>query len=256
MGSEQRIALSVSRWAAWSPGLTDRPAWQAWAEGAATVIEPVAPDVKFVTPMMRRRLSHLSRMAFRVAADCLNGETDPVSYVFCSRYGEYHRSYGILKDLANGEPASAAAFSMSVHNTAASLYAIETKDTAQATALAGGEATLETAFLEAWCLLQDRAASRVLVVYHDEPLPEIYEGQATTVHNSAAFAMLLHLPDAMPEATELNLSWGTSTLRDPIRCQAQDPALRVLELLLKGGDPYILDTGRLVWAWSTNSEPA
>ncbi len=201
---------------------------------------------------MRRRLSRLSRMAFRVATDCLAEEEDPIAYVFCSRYGEYHRSYGILKDLANGEPASASAFSMSVHNTSASLFAIENRDSSQFTAVAGGEATLEAAFMEAWCLLRDDAASTVLVVYHDEPLPELYRDQATTVFNSAAFAMLLRLPDGARDAIDLRLSWDAKTEETAAPCRASDPALQVLGLLLKGGDPVFFDTGRLLWTWSTS----
>lgn len=250
MESDHQIKLSVCRWAAWAPGLTSRPAWHAWATGARTITGPVSPDVQFVAPMMRRRLSRLSRMAFRVAADCLTEVEDPVAYVFCSRYGEYGRSYEILRDLANCEPASAAAFSMSVHNTSVSLFAIEQQDSSPSNAIASGEATLEAAFLEAWSLLSDSAASTVLVVYHDEPLPELYQSQETTVSNSAAFAMLLRLPDADRDAIDLSLAWGESAGKPAL---PSDPALRVLDLLLKDGDPVVLDTGRLIWTWSTDT---
>ena len=256
MTPQQQIALAVCRWAAWAPGVTDTPSWHAWAEGVRTINGPVAPDVRFVAPMMRRRLSGLSRMVFRVAVDCLADEEDSVAYVFCSRYGEYNRSYGLLTDLANGEPASAAAFSNSVHNTSASLFAIDRRDTSQSTAVAGGEATLETAFMEAWSLLSDGMAPRVLVVYHDEPLPELYRGQPTTVLNSAAFAMLLRLPDSGRDAIDLRLSWDPQEEIPAEPCTASDPALRVLGLLLKGGDPVVLDTHRLVWTWSTSDQAA
>ena len=259
MKSQQQITLSVCRWAAWAPGVTDTPSWHAWAEGGGTISGPVAPDVQFVAPMMRRRLSGLSRMVFRVAADCLADEENSIVYVFCSRYGEYNRSYGILTDLANREPASAAAFSNSVHNTSASLFAIDRRDTSQSTAVAGGEATLETAFMEAWSVLSDGMAGAALVVYHDEPLPELYRGQPTTVLNSAAFAMLLRLPDPErpdPErnAIDLRLSWDPREEISAEPCTARDPALQVLALLLKGGDPVVLDTERLVWTWSTGDE--
>ncbi len=256
MESDQQITLSVRRWAAWAPGLTDQSSWHAWSEGTRAICGPVAPDVKFVAPMMRRRLSRLSRMAFRVAADCLSEEQDAIAFVFCSRYGEYHRSYGILENLAAGEPASAAAFSMSVHNTAASLFAIETQNTAQATALSGGEATLEAAFLEAWSLMSDGAAPAVLVVYHDEPLPELYRDSATTVRNSAAFAMLLRPPESGDDVPELQLSWGLAKESAVANCDTPDPALEVLRLLLRGGDPVVLDTGRLIWTWSRNAAAA
>ena len=136
------------------------------------------------------------------------------------------------------------------------LLAIENQDTSQSTAMAGGEATLETAFMEAWSLLSDGMAPRVLVVYHDEPLPELYRGQPTTVLNSAAFAMLLRLPDSGRDAIDLRLSWDPQEEIPAEPCTASDPALRVLGLLLKGGDPVVLDTHRLVWTWSTSDQAA
>ena len=253
MEADQHIELAVTRWAAWAPGLTDHAAWHSWAEGAESVSEPDAPDVKFVAPLMRRRLSRLSRMAFRAAADCLTDECEPTAFVFCSRYGEYHRSFGILENLVKEEPASAAAFSMTVHNTSVSLFAIEKQSTVQSTAIAGGETTLESAFLEAWSLLTSNAGAPVLVVYHDEPLPNLYQGQDTTVATSAAFAMLLQLPNTAPNATHLQLAWNSA---NPEKDQAKtpmDPALLVLRLLLQSGEPVVLATDRLEWTWSTNA---
>jgi hypothetical protein len=234
--------------------VTDEAAWHSWAEGKTAINGPVAPDVQFVAPLARRRLSGLSRMVFRTAVDCLTGEEGPVSYVFCSRWGEYNRSFGILTGLANGEPASAAAFANSVHNASASLFAIEKQDHSQSTALAGGAATLEAGFIESWSQLSDHLASTVLLIYHDEPLPELYRGQPSTVRNSAAFAMLLRLPQPGRAAIDLRLSWGAQEEIPAAPCTASDPALQVLGLLLKGGDPVVLNTERLVWSWSTGDE--
>lgn len=256
MEAQQSISLAVCRWSAWAPGVTDIAAWHGWAEGENPISGPVAPDVKFVAPMARRRLSGLSRMVFRVAVDCLADEQESIAYVLCSRYGEYNRSYGILNELAKGEPASATAFSNSVHNTSASLFAIEKQDHAQSTAIAGGEATLEAGFMEAWSLLSDGIASAVLVVYHDEPLPDLYQRQPTTVINSAAFAMLLRLPESGGNATNLRLSWRAQQDASAGPCAVSDPALQVLRLLLKDDGPVDLDTERLIWSWSANHEAA
>lgn len=256
MDSQQEIALSVCRWSAWAPGITDRSSWQAWADGNLVISGSEGPDVKFVAPMMRRRLSSLSRMAFRVAADCLSEAEDGVAFVFCSRYGEYDRSYGILRKLAEKEFPSAAAFSMSVHNTAASLLAIERGDTAQATAIANGAATMEAGFLEAWSLLHDGAASAVLLVYHDEPLPALYAGQETTVDNRAALAMLLRHPDSAQTEKKLQLSWGERNALVSERKAPSDPALKVLRLFLTEGDPVVIDAGRMVWTWSADAAVA
>lgn len=248
------LRLCVSRWSAWAPGVTDLASWQSWSEGDLKISGSVEPDVKFVAPMMRRRLSGLSRMAFRVAADCLEDAPDSPTFVFCSRYGEYARSFGILEGVSAGNPVSAAAFSMSVHNTATSLFSIETKDRSPSTALAGGEATLETGFLEAWSLLINGAASSVLLIYHDERLPELYRQQKTTVAHDGAIAMLLSLPDDNAGGTSLSLGWMTQGEREapPVLDTIADPAMEVLRLLINGAGTFEIDTGRLIWTWNAD----
>ncbi len=249
MESRDQISLAIQRWSAWTPGLSTPAEWRSWAEGARRIggLEP--PDVAFVAPLLRRRLSSLSRMAFRVAADCLD-ETDDVAYVFCSRYGEYHRSFGILTDIAQGSPASAAAFSTSVHNTAASLFAIENKHTSPAISVAGGDATLETGFIEAWSQLESGAANAILLVYHDEPLPPLYSEQRTTVQHPAAIAMLLKSAQEGDPSDTLHLRWDSSDANSATPAPPTDPALSVLKSLLTNGGPVEFDSGRLVWTWS------
>lgn len=195
-------------------------------------------------------------MAFRVAANCLDGSVNSASFVFCSRYGEYSRSFGILEGLASGEPASAAAFSMSVHNTATSLFSIETSDNSTSTALAGGEATLETGFLEAWSLLMNHTANAVLLVYHDECLPELYRMQPTTVDHDAAFAMLLKRPDETGGCAELSLEWGTGGKNTETAGTVPDQALEIVRLLSQGDGSCSIDAGRLIWTWSIDSAAA
>jgi hypothetical protein len=237
---DTEIALTVWRWSVWPP----------LADSRATPEEDLRPDVSFVSAMMRRRLSTLSRMAFRVAADCLLDEVEPVRHIHCSRYGEYRRNFRILEGLAANEPVSAAAFSMSVHNTASSLFAIETKDTAPSTALAGGEATLETAFLEAWSQLCADPHGRILIVYHDETLPNLYCGQETTVRSNSAFAMLVSPADATAARPILRLGWHARSQAAPQPSPPGDPSLEVMSLLRSGGPPFTFDAGRLVWTWT------
>jgi len=251
------ISLCVKKWAAYAPGVTDVPSWQAWAQDDIAISGPVTPDVKFVAPMMRRRLSTLSRMAFRVAADCLEDEALSPTLVMCSRYGEFARSYNILEENAAGNPASAAAFSMSVHNTAISLFSIETGNRSASTALAGGEATLETGFLEAWSLLFNRDASSILLIYLDEQLPELYRVQKTTVAHDGAIAMLLTLPGGGDAEANLDLGWSSrNSTGATARETASDPAMEVLKLLANGKGSFVLDTDRLVWTWNARHGPA
>jgi len=244
------VELAVVRWSAWAPGLTGMADWNQSAAGTCKPSPPPEkPDVSFVPAMLRRRLSSLSRMAFHVAAACHDREAPPDAYVYSSRYGEYERSFEILSGLARQEAVSPAAFSHSVHNTSASLFSINQKDPTSYTALAAGAATLESAFLEAWTLLRSQEACRVLLVFHDEPLPPLYEGQETNVTEKYALAIILQPCEVAPKAKRLRLSWRKSAAAPSLPSDTNDPALRVLRLLINGGDPVTNNAGRLVWNW-------
>jgi hypothetical protein len=201
-----------------------------------------------VAPLQRRRLSEVTRMAFAVAAECLDeGEPTP-GFVFCSRYGEYAESFESLQQIVRSEPISPAAFSMSVHNTAASQFAMHRKDRAPCSALAAGESTLETGFIEAFAQIGERGRP-VMLVYHDQPLPGLYREQPTTVRSSLALALLLERPAASGEGRRLRLEWRSSEKRQAA-AGGGNSICAVIRLLEAGGAPVVQDTGRLVWTWS------
>src|SRR3546814_2016240 len=138
-----------------------RASWHEWAAGKKSIAGPADPDVSFVKPLLRRRLSPLNRMAFYVASSCMpEGETP--FCIFCSRYGEYARAFEILNSMAGGEPVSPNAFSLSVHNTVSSLFSIARGDRTHSTAMAAGASTLEGGFLEASGLLAEAPAASAL----------------------------------------------------------------------------------------------
>lgn len=264
------IELDIKRWSAWAPGLEDGADWRAWADGDKIISGPIKPDVGFVERLLRRRLSPLNRMAFRVAANCLEGEQSQPLSIFCSRYGEFSRAFEILNDLASDEAVSPTTFSLSVHNTASSLFSIMQQNRAHSTALAGGETTLESAFLECWMLLQEHAAlqpdapTSALMVYCDQTLPEMFLARPETAGNdNVAVAFLLRLPQRDAASAEhdedgenkqspaLNLSWRPSHDNPPGLAQdGVSSTLRLLRLLLKGGAPMVSNFGRLTWTWA------
>jgi hypothetical protein len=244
------VELAVNRWAAWAPGVADAASWNQWARGEGAIKGPVRPDVSFVASLQRRRLSDVSRMAFAVAEQCLDEVEPRPGLVFCSRYGEYPRSFEILQGLARQEPASPTAFSMSVHNTAASQFSMHRRDHSPYTALAAGETTLETAFVEAWSQIVENTGNSVAVVYHDQPLPALYRHQETSVTDSLALGMLLSLPSSDGVERTLRLTWRPSRTQAPAAREDTNPVLAVIRLLLLDGSPVTQDTGRLVWTWS------
>ena len=103
-------------------------------------------DVSFLERRHRRRLSLTTKLALSAYHRC-NPELAVCRTVFASRYGEYIRTYGILQDLAIGEPASPAAFSVSVHNAPGGIIGIATGNPSPSTTLSCGSATVELSLI-------------------------------------------------------------------------------------------------------------
>ncbi|KAG8152200.1 beta-ketoacyl synthase chain length factor [Burkholderia catarinensis] len=147
------------------------------------------PGVEALDPMVRRRLSRLSRLALQAAYDCAGAE-NPVRMVFASRHGELARTTGILADIGAAEPVSPTAFSLSVLNAVTGIFGIARRDRSAATAIAAGHETLGYALLEAFSQYETSPASPVLLVYAHEPADPVY-GDVDDDPESVGLAVLL-----------------------------------------------------------------
>ena len=97
-----------------------------------------------------------------------------VPSVFASRHGDCQGAVDIMTTLANRAPVTANAFSHSVHNTAAGLYAIVTGNAQPSSSIAGGAASFAGALIEACGMLHRTEAGRVLLVVADAPPPDLF----------------------------------------------------------------------------------
>ena len=104
------------------------------------------PDVSFVPPLVRRRLSPLQKIFFALAKR-VGAETGEV--VFASRDGEDTLTRRIVDDFQTDGSVSPQRFSTSVYNAAPGLWSVQTKNRSAYTALAGGDDTIECGLLEA-----------------------------------------------------------------------------------------------------------
>ncbi len=151
--SKINISFNIDAWTANSFGLSESNEWKQWATEIKWP-EDGKINVANIPAMMRRRMSPLSKLAVQTAIEMLNQHQ--VDYlVFSSRHGELHRSVALVEDIINGEEASPMAFSQSVHNTAAGLATIATKQPIPLTSIAAAENTFQSAILEAWLFLSD-----------------------------------------------------------------------------------------------------
>lgn len=148
------------------------------------------PDVGFVEPMLRRRLSSLAKMSLGVAYACARDVPD-LRIVYASRHGELTRTTTMLESLADGEDLSPTLFSMSVLNASAGLFSILRKNTAPATAISAGSASFGYGLLEACLQLAENPGQAVLYVYADEPAPMVYGATELPGSNAHAVGLLL-----------------------------------------------------------------
>ena len=179
--------MPVSRWATWGE------------EGCSP-----QPQIGFIEPLVRRRLSFLDRIALHVANTCV-AEGEPVHLVFASRHGELARSAELLAQLARSELPSPMSFSLSVLNAAAGLYGIARKDRSPATAISAGEATFPLALVEGAAQAQKNPDAAVVVAFADEPPPDVYQPLVDSPRNAHAIAVRLEAKNARKR---VELSWS------------------------------------------------
>jgi hypothetical protein len=158
--------------------------WSFWPSDAS-----VAPDIGFIEPMTRRRLSTLSRAALKVAHDCV-ADVPEARVVFASRHGELARTTDILQTIDAGKTVSPTSFSLSVLNTMTGVLGIVRGDRTAASALSAGNETLGYALLEAHAQYATDDSTPVLVVYADEPADAAY-GHVEDDVEGGALAILL-----------------------------------------------------------------
>lgn len=115
---------------------------------ASRVLRPgETPDILFVPPLLRRRLSPLQRIFFHLAN--FPDQPQPKRIVFASRDGEDALTRRIVEDFQADGSVSPNRFSTSVYNAAPGLWSVFTGNTATYTAVAAGRETVKCGLLEA-----------------------------------------------------------------------------------------------------------
>lgn len=218
------------------------------------------PKLDFIDPMVRRRLSTLSKMALWVAHECARDHAQ-IRLVFASRHGELARTTAILRDIEAREPVSPNAFSLSVLNAMSGIYGIARRDRSPATAVAAGTETLGYALLEAYAQWMEDPSVPVLVVYADEPADTVY-GNVENEVAQGALAVLLDAPQhtrghlhcvksADPDRTDDPLDPRDASVPTDVVCVTQREAvLRCLE----SGLPNAWHSANARWQWQWESE--
>lgn len=135
-----------------------------WIRGTAVLAPGTVPDVSFVPPLQRRRMSHVQRIAFDLARRVSADEPPPYAIHFSSRDGEWTQYHRLAEAYNADGTVSPGRFSSSVFNASPGLYSILTGNRASYSALAADGETLESGLLDA---LLDDSGPR-LWLYADE----------------------------------------------------------------------------------------
>jgi len=217
--------------------------WPADTGQDAALSEPAAPvyhwpELPQVPAMQRRRLSPLTKIAFHTAFSQTISNTTPL--VFASRHGDLHKTLELLRDVATQQPLSPTQFALSVHNAIAGQYSIFSQHQAEHSSVAAGDSSLHYALLEAFAMLQAADCPDVLVVYADQPVPEVY--QCFTAQPAAPVAMALLLSNEQGLAVTLQ--------HQPVTAVPVVDEARALQAFLQSDAPSCsIPTSRISWQW-------
>lgn len=152
-----------------------------WQE---TDTEPL-PDVSFIPPMLRRRMSALEKIAIALASKIIPENTDYIT-VFASRFGEWNQTIKLIQQFYNDKEMSPAGFSNSVHNAMPGHLSLLTHNKKSYTSIAAGDKTIENAMLNAIT-----GAKPVLFIYAEEKSPQEYNNIVETPVPSHGLAMFI-----------------------------------------------------------------
>jgi hypothetical protein len=230
------------------PGFSSLDAWR---------VGEADPEAKPIGEIIERRSRRRSSLFTRALADSYaqalsQSELDPaeVSAVFGSALGEVATMVGLLEQMwREAGPLSPMAFAMSVHNAAAGVVSISTKNRGYTTSSGADFDTPAMAIMEAAGLLAD--GSPTIVVVGDGSVPEkLVRGDAGWCMLSAALALVPSegAPDDAPRLVLPTMAEADLAPADLDGPASRNPCAGMLDLIdaLERGKSGIirLDRGR------------
>ncbi len=143
------------------------------------------PDVSFIPPLVRRRMTALEKIAVSMAHDIIP-DTPNYRIVFASRFGEWEQTARLLQQFHDTGEMSPAGFSNSVHNASMGHLSLITKNKNSYTSIAAGDRTLEMGILDALMTTMP-----VLFIYTEEQTPKLYQSILPTDIPAHGFAIFI-----------------------------------------------------------------
>lgn len=241
----------VREWAAWAPGLSDKPKWLEFLKSPGDLPLDGTPDVGFIAPMLARRMSRLNRMALHAADSCCREAgvpRDAVRLVAASRHGDMSVMVRLLTALCEKDTLSPADFTNSVHHTAAGYWGLVAKNRQASRSIAGGSASFCYGFLDAVGMLKHDPSRPVLLVAAEDILPEPFGGLVGGRNIPYSVALLLEAQGA-PGSRRVALEFGAAAGADEAQAIGI-PALDFLRWHVGGRRLLEMNAGQRHWRWT------
>lgn len=213
-------------WNAWAPGLVHKEDWASYIDEALNFDYAVEPDVSFIKPMVRRRLSYMARAVFANTKPLVDTLDVAVPMVFASRYGDLNKTVELLTAISDKRPLSSTAFGLSVHNATAGLFSQLLQWKTPYSVIAAGNNTLQAGLLEAYS--QSKTLKKtVLLTYYDDVLPVAYD--IFSEHDLPAICLSLLVDYQCVEQFDLLNFIAYKSSKE------EQPVLTLIKWLLKNG---------------------
>lgn len=198
------LKAGIVAWNLWLPGEHATNSGLTAITGISEANLTDRPDLSFLAPKYRRKLSNLSAISLYVACRCLDdyrsrtGNSDAIPSVFASRHGEVEITLSLFEEVRRDEVLSPLSFSRSVHNTASGLFSILRSNRSEQTAIAAGKHTALAAITEAASQASE-INGPVLCVLSDELIDRQYEPYLDELNIPHGLALVFEPEGKMPE---------------------------------------------------------
>lgn len=174
---ENQMRLNISRLVSFEHELAPRTQYDGKLVKYISVNskEKKAMDCPKIPLTYSRRMSWVSKRSVEVALDLYLQNKDKVEYVvFSSRFGEIHNACQLVDSIKKNEELSPASFSQSVHNSSAGYFSLVASSKIPSTSISSSTTSFEDGLMAAYCYSKQNRHCRVIYVYCDPLLPEIF----------------------------------------------------------------------------------
>lgn len=151
------------------------------------------PKLEFADPLFKRRLSQITRMTIQVVHDLLEEcpEAKEFKQVFVSFRGEIEREFTINKGLIEDGEILPAGFSLSVFNTPIAAASLCLSLKKGYSVIYPSKNDFSAGFTGAAVPVISSSEEKVIFVYSDESVPEVYGDLRPADNCGLAFACIL-----------------------------------------------------------------